>query len=97
MDAGNMLSSLSMRRTKATMASSIHSGIHLGLHIYSKMSEEESKVTDTHSDLDPTLTTYSITYQLTYGGHDTVWTENNVTRLHKSQQVGLEYVLGSPD
>ena len=37
----------------------------------------------------------SIQYKLSYCGQDTVWTENYASRLHKSQQVRVEYRLGS--
>jgi hypothetical protein len=37
--SGNMMESLNIRRTGATMASTIHSGIHLGLHVYTKLTD----------------------------------------------------------
>ena len=69
--SGNMLESLNLRRSQATLASNIHSGIHLGLHVYTKLTDalvslyEQQQQQETSSALDACpQETFVILYKL---------------------------------
>ena len=90
----NIVNSFALRNSRAATGSLIHSDIHLGLHVYTKLHATQEETKETSADLDQAQT-MSIQYKLRYSGQDTVWTENYAARLHKSQQIRVEYHLGS--